>query len=165
MGEESLCLQSCWVTEIGHGNLGAIRNIMACRKEGSNWEFICLLPAPPAKSKAVLAHSVNEIQVPPRSLNGQERDNRHRFPSYPPWHSSSVCGWSCVTRSVRHLPPPKGFCTFPWEQSRWQEWERANIASSHSSRHANISWQNSVQTNISLTAILICHSVLFNTSS
>jgi len=34
VGEESPCLQICWMTETGHGNLGAIRNTMACRKEG-----------------------------------------------------------------------------------------------------------------------------------
>lgn len=34
VGEKSPCLQICGVTVIDHGNLGAIRNITACRKEG-----------------------------------------------------------------------------------------------------------------------------------
>lgn len=72
---------------------------------------------------------------------------------------------ACVAGAVQHFPSPQGFCTFPWEPSCWQQCERANTASSHSPRHARISCQNLVQTNISLTAILTCHSILFNTSS
>lgn len=131
MERGEICLQICWVTEVGHGNLGGIRNTPQCRKGGENWEFICLLLSLPAKSKAALCLRVSKIQIPSLSVNGQGRGN-------------SSEGETC---SVQHLPFL--FCAPPWEQSHWQGW------------HCK-PWQSSVQTSISLTAIFIYHSTLFN---
>lgn len=112
VGEESPSLQICWVTEIGPQRFGCNQEHNGMRKRGLKLGIHLLAPPLPAKSKAVLAHSVNEIQVPPRSVSSQIRDNRHRFPSRALWQSSSVAGVVgpvlCGT-----FPPQRASVPFP----------------------------------------------------